>query len=315
MKIRFWGVRGSYPVPGPDTVEFGGNTSCVQVLPDSGEVIVIDAGTGIRKLGQHLVHDSCDEPCTVHLIMSHTHWDHVQGLPFFGPLHRDGNLVRIYSRRRDDVHLRRIFEKTAEQPYFPVSFNEFRARVEFVELPPNARFDIGGVHVSTAPLNHPFDAMACRLEQGGRSVVYASDTAPFERILLGQEFVPAPPGPDELSKRDAAILRRMRQALVRLCRKSDLVIYDTHFTMDEYEAKPHWGHSAPEHALAVALEAGARRLCLFHHAPEHTDADMHRILQHTRRLAAGRIQVLAAREGMEVDLSEPARSSRRGSEP
>ncbi len=309
MRVHFWGVRGSYPVPGPETNEFGGNTSCVQVLPESGELLVVDAGTGIRKLGQHLVQGACASGCQVHLIMSHTHWDHLQGLPFFAPLHRPGNELVIYSRRRDDIHLRHIFEATARQPYFPISFKEFRAKVRFVELPPKTQFAIGRLQVRTCPLNHPFDAMACRIEENGHAFVYASDTAPFERILLGKDFVAAPPAPGDISPDDEAILQRLRSDLVELCRGADLVVYDTHFTLEEYEDKPHWGHSAPEHALEIAIEAGAKTLCLFHHAPSHTDSQMHRILRHARRVAGGRIQVIAAKEGMIVDLAAPDAAS------
>ncbi len=311
MKVRFWGVRGSFPVPGPETNEFGGNTACVQVLPDCGRILIVDAGTGIRKLGQELVQGPCAAGCQVHLIMSHTHWDHLQGLPFFAPLHRSDNELVIYSRRRDDVHLRHIFESTARQPYFPISFQEFRARVRFVELPARATFRIGPIHVRTCPLNHPFEAMACRIEEKGQAFVYASDTAPFERILLGKEYVAAPPAPGQLPAEHRAVLRRLRADLVELCRGAHLLVYDTHFTLAEYEDKPHWGHSAPEHALEIAVEAGVSTLCLYHHAPHHTDERMREILQHARRIAAGRVQVIAAKEGMTVDLGKLGTGPRR----
>ncbi len=304
MKMRFWGVRGSYPVPGPETNRYGGNTACVQVVPSSGDIVIVDAGTGIRKLGQELAAGPCRNGCTIHLLISHTHWDHVQGLPFFAPLHLGGTHIKIYSRRHGDVHLRNVFEKTAEAPYFPIPFSEFRASVEFVELAESTDFHLGTVSVRTTPLNHPFEAMACRIEEDGCSMVYASDTAPFDRILLGREFVSQPPDPGTLTEPEKARLAELHRGLVDLCRGADLVVYDTHFTEQEYQARPHWGHSTPSQALSVALEAGAARLCLFHHAPEHTDEQMDEILESARRDAAGRIEVIAAQEGMTIDLSE-----------
>jgi len=304
MKVRFWGVRGSYPVPGPSTNRYGGNTSCVEVQPSSGEIIVLDAGTGIRKLGQQLVTGRCAQrPCSVHILFSHMHWDHVQGLPFFGPLHRAQDRIRIYSSAHGDAHLRRIFEQTAAQPYFPISFVDFKSTIEFINLKENAEFDIGEVHVQTSPLNHPFAATAYRCSGPQGSVLYASDTAPFCDMLLGDEFIPAPQGPETLSDQDQNRLASMRATLVKLASDVDLLVYDTHFTMDEYRAKPHFGHSAPEHAVEIALEAGAKKLCLFHHAPDHDDNDMDRILDQTRKMCQGRIDVMAAREGQTVDTS------------
>ncbi len=291
-------------MPGPETNRYGGNTSCVQVLPDSGDILIVDAGTGIRKLGQELVAGPCRNGCTIHLLISHTHWDHVQGLPFFAPLHQSGTTIKIYSRRHGDVHLKSVFEKTAEAPYFPIPFSEFRASVEFVELPADSSFQVGHMQIRTAPLNHPFEAMACRVEADGQTVVYASDTAPFDRILLGREFVPEAPAPGTLSDRERERLAELRQGLVDLCRGVDLLIYDTHFTEDEYQARPHWGHSTPSQAMSVALAAGAGRLCLFHHAPEHGDVEMDRIVEQAQEMAAGRIELCAAREGMVIDLSQ-----------
>lgn len=302
MKVRFWGVRGSYPVPGPSTNRYGGNTSCVEVQPSTGEIIIFDAGTGIRKLGQRLAAGRCAQPsCTVSILFSHMHWDHVQGLPFFSPLHQPQNRIRIYSSAHGDAHLRRIFEQTAAQPYFPIGFSDFKSTVEFVNLKENAEFDIGAVHVRTSPLNHPFAATAYRCDGPLGSVMYASDTAPFCDMLLGDEFIPAPPGPEDLTDQDRQRLATMQKSLVALATGVDLLVYDTHFTMDEYRANPHFGHSAPEHAIEIALKAGAKGLCLFHHAPNHDDDDMDRIVDQARKLGQGRLRITAAREGELVD--------------
>jgi phosphoribosyl 1,2-cyclic phosphodiesterase len=276
----------------------------MQAIPDDGSIIIVDAGTGIRKLGKELMEGPCGKgKGVVHLLISHTHWDHVQGLPFFAPLHQEGNLIRIYSRQHDDKHLRHIFEAVTEDPYFPVPFGEMKSRVEFVDLVEGNEFDIGSTRVRCTRLNHPSVAMAYRLDNRDRSVVYVSDTAPFRDLLMEHEFIPAPPDPGVgLPPEDAKLLAAMREGVVGLCRGVDLAVYDTHFTEEEYARWPHWGHSAPIHALAILREAKARRLALFHHAPQHDDETMDRILEETRKTAAGEIDVMAASEGLEVLL-------------
>ena len=307
MKIRFWGVRGSYPVPGPQTNRYGGNTSCVEVRPKDGPHIIIDAGTGIRRLGKEMMQAACGEgKGASHLFISHTHWDHIQGLPFFAPLYQGGNRFYVYARQRDDTHLRTVFASQTEDPYFPVPFNAVKADVAFRELVEGAQFRIGNVAVGCTRLNHPWIAMAYRLDCDGASVVYSTDTAPFTDILLEKEFIRTPPRLGDAPKPDdVAKLASMREALVDLCRGADLLIYDTQFTPEEYRARPHWGHSTPNDAIDIALAAGVKKLALFHHAPERTDEEQDRILVETRQQLVGRdLEVIAAAEQMEVALGE-----------
>lgn len=307
MKVRFWGVRGSIPVPGPQTNRYGGNTSCVEVRPRTGQQIVIDAGTGLRKLGKELMQGPLGEgKGAAHLLISHTHWDHIQGMPFFAPLYQQGNQLYVYARQRNDTHLRAVFASQTDDPYFPVPFNAVKADVAFRELVEGARFEIGPVKVACTRLNHPWIAMAYRLECDGASVVYSTDTAPFTDILLENEFIATPPRPGQpLPEEQAAKLRAMREGLVDLCRGADFLIYDTQFTPDEYRAKPHWGHSTPYDAIDVALAAKVKTLALFHHAPERTDDQQDAILAEVRgRTAGSGLQIVAAHEGLEVELGE-----------
>jgi phosphoribosyl 1,2-cyclic phosphodiesterase len=307
MKVRFWGVRGSYPVPGQRTNRYGGNTSCVEVRPHGGDPIIIDAGTGIRRLGKTLMQDAFGEGRgTAHLLISHTHWDHIQGLPFFSPLYKRGNTLHLFARQRDDTHLRAVFESQTEEPYFPVPMASLKAEICFHELMEGQSFEIGKAKISCTRLNHPWIAIAYRIDADGASLVYASDTAPFRDILLEHEFIAKPPvlgGP--LDPRDAAKLWAMRESLLRLCQGADLLIYDTQFTTEEYRSRPHWGHSTPDDAIEMALEARVKALVLYHHAPARSDDEQDAILDVCRiKLAGAPFEVLAAHEGMELVLGE-----------
>jgi phosphoribosyl 1,2-cyclic phosphodiesterase len=307
MRIRFWGVRGSIPVPGPQTNRYGGNTSCVEVRPKDGTQIIIDAGTGIRKLGKELMQGAFGEgKGNAHLLISHTHWDHIQGMPFFAPLYQQGNKLYVYARQRDDTHLRAVFASQTEDPYFPVPFNSLKADVAFRELVEGAQFSIGETRIRCTRLNHPWIAMAYRLDCDGASAVYCTDTAPFTDILLENEFIAQAPRPgDPLPPEHAKKLRDMRDQLVDLCRGADFLIYDTQFTRDEYRAKPHWGHSTPWDAVEIAHAAKVGTLALFHHDPTRTDEAQDRILDEVRTATAGSgLEIIAAAEQLEVKLGE-----------
>ena len=307
MKVRFWGVRGSIPVPGPHTNRYGGNTSCVEVRPRGATPIIIDAGTGIRKLGKALMQNEFGGGHGVaHLLISHTHWDHIQGLPFFSPLYHEGNELHLFAQQRDDMHLRAIFESQTEDPYFPVPMSSLTADIRFHELVEGQRFEIGKAKIACTRLNHPWVAMAYRIDADGASMVYASDTAPFTDILLEHEFIAKPPVlGDPIDPAHAAKLAAMRDGLIDLCRGTNLLIYDTQFTPDEYRSKPHWGHSTPDDAVSIARAAEVDALVLYHHAQWRSDDAQDAILKEYRvKLAGERFELMAAHEGMEIILGD-----------
>ncbi|HEY0710019.1 MAG TPA: MBL fold metallo-hydrolase [Polyangia bacterium] len=311
MNVRFWGVRGSIPVPGPTTERYGGNTSCVEVTTGAGTRIVFDAGTGLRAYGHTLLDAGFAEGRGVaHILISHTHWDHVHGLPFFAPLYQRGNKVQLYTRESSGRPLQAVFEQAAVAPAGAGVPRSLVADIGVTELRDDAGFAIGDAHVACARLNHPYVATAYAVTADGAKVVYVTDTAPFSDILFGHEYVKGPPPAGaELPPSSLQALAALRSGVVRLCEGADLVIYDTMFTADDYRRTPHFGHSRPSDALAICTDAGARTLALFHHAPERDDDDVDRMLIETRALATHQLSsvaIIAAYEGLDLPLGRDA---------
>jgi phosphoribosyl 1,2-cyclic phosphodiesterase len=296
MEITFWGVRGSYPVPGRETVRYGGQTSCVEVRTASGQVLVIDAGTGLRALGQKLARDACGAAGTHHILLSHVHWDHIQGLPFFEPAYVPGTRIHVYALLTAADELQQVIGGITRHEFFPMPLSAVPAEFEFHEVEPAAPIVLGDATVLPIALNHPFGAVGYRVDADGTSVAYVADTAPFTEVLHKQHFLP---GLEPLTDDDRRALEHMQAALVEAIRGCDTVVYDTHFLPEEYARFPHYGHSTPEHALDIVAGNGVRRLILYHHAPSHTDDQMDEIAARYRALGAQRgIDVITACEGM-----------------
>ena len=292
VEVRFWGTRGSIASPGPETVRYGGNTSCVEVLTDSGTRIVIDCGTGARPLGAAIAAGAAAAglpPCGS-LLISHTHWDHIQGLPFFGPLFQPGARWEVYGPRGLGQSIADTLAGQMNYDYFPVSLEQLSARVDYRDLVEGS-FRIGEVTVTTRYLNHPALTLGFRLEADGASVVYLSDHEPSDPGVAG--------GRDVLASRDDA-------GHVEFLGGADLVIHDAQYRGCEYPARKGWGHSTIEYAVAAASLGGARRLALFHHDPARTDGDIDRILAGLDPSPSGLI-VTAAAEGCCVRLGQPGR--------
>ena len=303
MQITFWGVRGSYPVPGAATVRYGGQTSCVEVRSTTGETLIVDAGTGLRALGNKLAGEAT-APQHYHVLLSHVHWDHIQGLPFFSPAYVPGTRISIYALLTAADELQQVIGGITRHEFFPMPLEAVPASFEFHQVEPGVSFAVGPFQIMPIALNHPFGSVGYRLDGDGTSVAYISDTAPFTEVLHKQHFLH---GPEPLSDDDRLALTAMRDALVRRLVDVDTVIYDTHFLPEEYERFPHYGHSTPDHAIDICVEARARRLVLYHHAPSHGDDQMDRIA--TEYLAKGKardLEVLTAFEGMTLPIGPEA---------
>ena len=303
MQVTFWGVRGSYPVPGPDTVRYGGHTSCVEVRSDDGGCLIMDAGTGLRGLGQKLAAEQAAHSAWhYHVILSHVHWDHIQGLPFFQPAYMPGTRISIYALRAAADELQQVIGGITRHEFFPVTLQAVPADFEFHEVLPGRQFGIDDFELRPVALNHPFGAVGYRIDADGTSLAYISDTAPFTGLLHKQHFLA---GPEEASDDDRRVLAGMRDGLVATLRGCDTVIFDTQFLPEEFEKFPHWGHSTPDHALELVKGAGIRRLVLYHHAPGHSDKVMDGIEDTYRKLGNDLgIQVVVARERMTLQVGQ-----------
>ncbi len=300
MIVKFWGVRGSYPVPGVSTNKYGGNTPCVEVRLNDGTHIILDAGTGIRELGQALLHNGFGHgEGATHLLVTHTHWDHIQGLPHFAPAFVPGNRLSIYSRRQVGYQLRDIFAFQYRPDYSSVSFSDFKATLNFVEVVEDSEFKIGTATIRTVKLNHPSVAIGYRIDADGGSFAYVTDTAPFDDLLIGNEFIPTPP--TAINPEDERKMGLLQERLLKFLADVHVMVYDTFFRMEDYKRNPHWGHSTVEHGMDLCLQANVSQLVLFHHAPSNTDDVMDRVETHYREKSKPLgIDVRAAMEGLEI---------------
>lgn len=286
--MRFWGTRGSIPSPGASTVRYGGNTPCVELRTSDGWLIILDAGTGIRELGRSLLERAAGATVAGDIFLTHAHWDHIQGIPFFAPLFLKGNHFTIWGSQSLETSIDRVVRDQMSPTVFPVTFEELDARIDFQSLG-DVTTAGNGYEVSAMPVRHPGGALAYRFTNGstrGRALVYVSDN----------ELNPAARYDDP---------PRWRERFVAFTRGAAVLVHDTMYTAAEYDSFVGWGHSTYSDAVELALEADVERLVLFHHRPERTDDEVDRCLEGCRTLAAargGRLEIVAAAEGMTLTV-------------
>jgi ribonuclease BN (tRNA processing enzyme)/DNA-binding response OmpR family regulator len=294
MLVKFWGTRGSIAKPGPTTIRYGGNTSCVEIRSDSGTLVVLDCGTGGHALGQHLSAQT-DRATNGHMLISHTHWDHIQGIPFFSPLSVAGNTWDISGPKGLSQSLRTTLASQMAHTYFPITLDQFAATIRYHDLV-EGTFSIGDIKVTTRYLNHPALTLGYRLEADGACIVYCCDHEPHSAALASGELPII-----GLDRRHADFLAA-----------ADLVIHDAQYTAREYASKIGWGHSTVEYAVRVCQEAGVKKLALTHHDPLRDDAAVDLIVNDIRlrlRADGSPLEAMAAAEGLTVQLrGDPDRS-------
>ncbi len=273
MRIRFWGTRGSIPTPGQRTVRYGGNTACVEVRDGSGALLILDAGTGLRELGISL---NGGGPMSIDLLLSHLHWDHIQGIPFFRPAYDARSELRIYGPEQARP-LRDLLGLGMDHPFFPVDLDGLPIKLTIVDVRSGDERQVGPFSVLAAAISHPAPALAYRVEANGRALVYATDT---EDPFSGK------PNP-----------------VIELARGAHTLIHDAQYL--EADFKKTWGHSTVDTALDVAVAAGVKRLILYHHDPDRSDEALDQIeleaQERAHRLLPG-LEVVAASEGLELDV-------------
>ena len=302
VRVRFWGVRGSVPTPGPGTVVYGGNTSCVEVRAD-GRIIILDAGTGIRPLGMALTKEFGDRAMDLTLLITHTHWDHIQGFPFFQPAYDPKNTVRILGYEGARRGLLATLSSQMESPFFPIGLLQMPGNIRVEELK-DLQFNLDRIRVQAARMNHPGVTMGYRLTTRAGAVAFLPDNEPCLRLKT-QAARPA-----KVDTEVVVSARAQDQKIVEFVRDAEVVIMDAQYDCEEYARHVGWGHGCVDDVVALALAARVKRLVLFHHDPEHDDDRVARLLVRAREQVAaqgGGMEVEAAREGLEITLHSAAR--------
>lgn len=287
MKVRFWGVRGSIASPGPKTVRYGGNTTCIEIRTDNNELIILDAGTGIFPLSQTLLGEL---PVNANILITHSHWDHIQGLPFFIPNFIPGNTVRLHGGF-DPVSGKGIEQVMAVQlqySYFPVREAEMKAHFDYVTLTPGQSVQIGSATVTPYLLNHPVIDFGYRIECNGKSVFFTGDHEPPYNI-----YEPGDEGYDEYQ----TFVDEKNHAILEAIRNVDVFIADSSYTDSEYPAKKGWGHGTFTSSITMAREAGAKVLFCTHHEPTRSDDALEAVFKEALHANA------ALTSGMDIRLA------------
>lgn len=305
MKIKFWGVRGSIPCPGPHTAKYGGNTACVELYIQSiNRRIIIDAGSGIRELGYQLMaHAHTEGNLSADIFLTHTHWDHIMGFPFFAPIYEPTSHFRIYGPATyEEESLKDVLGGQWTYRYFPVQHDELSSKIEYFDLK-EGFYDLGqGIRLQTKYLNHPLLCLGYRFEYDGKVVCTAFDTEPYANMFCTDSNDPA--YDEAMAAEGELIAAEENLRMERFMHGADLLIYDAQYTQTEYrQSRLGWGHSPIEHAIDVARRCQVKKLALFHHDIFRTDDQLETMTPHyCEQNGDNGFSSFFAREGMELVL-------------
>lgn len=293
MKIRFWGVRGSIATPGPSTVKYGGNTTCIEITTDNNDLIILDAGTGIHPLGLKLLKQS---PVKAHIFITHTHWDHIQGLPFFSPLFISENEINIYGGLDPITNegIERALGVQLQYSYFPIREAELNARIKYSTIKPRESVSIGDAKITPIILNHPVLNFGYRIDCDGQSIFFTGDYEPISNIYQ--------PGDAEYEEHQLSIDQKQREILSAM-QDVDALIIDSSYTTEEYADKRGWGHGTYSSGLELASKANVKQLFFTHHEPTRTDEQLEyiykQLLQNNPDL---KYEIILAKEGEDISF-------------
>lgn len=289
MLIRFWGTRGSIPVPGNTTLKYGGNTPCVEVRSSENKLLILDGGSGIRELGKHIV-NSKDEG-DINIFISHYHWDHIQGIPFFIPLFNPKNKVTFYGISSNGLSVEKEMKQQMLPNNFPISLEEFKAELHFKEINKNIAYNINGLKIETFILNHPSPTLTFKITEGNASFIYMTDNE--LNIDYTQE------------RQDDSYLRSLNQDLIAFCKNCDYFLHDSMYDEDSMCNKKGWGHSSNVSLAQFSIMANIKNLILFHYNPDYDDSKIDCILTETQLFLEkqnSKIKCIASKEGLEIKI-------------
>ncbi|MBW1999577.1 MAG: MBL fold metallo-hydrolase [Deltaproteobacteria bacterium] len=281
MRIKFWGTRGSIPVPGRDTIEYGGNTTCLEITLGGGKKLIVDAGTGIRALGYELMKEG--GAVDLYLLITHIHWDHIIGFPFFQPLYDPSTRIKIDGYPTCMRGLRSTFDTKMGDGFFPIKFDDLRAEVEYMDNISRGQMELEDITIESIPLQHPQGGYGFRFREDGRTLVFITDNELTREPWSGRSI----------------------RGYVEFCKEADILIHDAQYLPSEIKQRKGWGHSDYEAALMLAHEAGVKKLILFHHDPSRTDSDVAAIQETCQETATQKnlsLTVEAAKENSELAL-------------
>jgi phosphoribosyl 1,2-cyclic phosphodiesterase len=293
--FRFWGVRGSIPVPGKETIKYGGNTTCIEVRGNNNEMVILDAGTGIYQLGQHLM---TQDQTDINIFISHTHWDHIQGLPMFQPSFLSNFNINIFGAvdLESGLGIKERLTKQMDRHFFPIQLEDLSAKINFIDIEEGSEIEIGSLKISSFQFNHPIINLGYRVEDAYNSLVFTGD----------HEWMS-----NDLTEDDGAWEERQREVDFRrtetfnFIRQSDILIIDTAYTDEEYKTKKGWGHGTFDSSIAAGLEAKCKQIYFTHHEPRRTDKALETAFRHAlkkNKIPENQTRFYLAQEGYEVDV-------------